>query len=117
MRKQPLVLASLLFVSVVTAAQAQSPPSTATPPSAEARDPRACQPSQEVPSQPGATTGQSSDTKTNQDLGDKLAQTDGVLCPPSGMDPAIRAPTPNTGRMPVIPPPGSPGGDPNIRPK
>ena len=32
-------------------------------------------------------------------------------------DPDIRAPTPQGGSMPVIPPPGSPGGDPNIRPK
>jgi len=50
-------------------------------------------------------------------LGDKLAKSDGVLCPPSGVDPEIRAPTPDTGNTPVIPPPGSPGGDPNIRPK
>jgi hypothetical protein len=40
-----------------------------------------------------------------------------VLCPPSGVDPEMRAPTPDTGKTPVIPPPGSPGGDPNVRPK
>jgi hypothetical protein len=40
-----------------------------------------------------------------------------VLCPPAGVDPEIRAPTPQGGNMPVIPPPGSPGGDPSIRPK
>ena len=50
-------------------------------------------------------------------LGEKLAKSDGVLCPPSGVDPEIRAPTPDVGNTPVIPPPGSPGGDPNIRPK
>lgn len=50
-------------------------------------------------------------------LGDKLARSDGVLCPPSGIDPEIRAPTPETGDKPVIPPPGAPGGDPNFRPK
>jgi hypothetical protein len=50
-------------------------------------------------------------------LSDKLARSDGVLCPPTGVDPEIRAPTPETGNMPVIPPPGSPGGDPTIRPK
>ena len=49
--------------------------------------------------------------------GDKLARSDGVLCPPTGVDPEIRAPTPETGNMPVIHPPGSPGGDPTIRPK
>jgi hypothetical protein len=50
-------------------------------------------------------------------LGDKLAKSDGVLCPPAGVDPQMRAPAPETGNMPVIRPPGSPGGDPTIRPK
>jgi hypothetical protein len=51
-------------------------------------------------------------------LGDKLARSNGVLCPPSGVDPQMRAPTPdNSGKMPVIPPPGSPGGNPNLQPK
>ena len=50
-------------------------------------------------------------------LSDKLARSDGVLCPPAGIDPEIRAPTPETGNTPVIPPPGSPGGDPTVRPK
>jgi hypothetical protein len=31
---------------------------------------------------------------------------------PPGVDPEIRAPTPDAGNTPVIPPPGSPGGDP-----
>jgi hypothetical protein len=52
----------------------------------------------------------------NQSLSEKLAQTDGVICPPD-IDPDIKAPTPETGKMPVIPPPGSPGGDPTVRPK
>ncbi len=60
----------------------------------------------------GSTVGQS-----NEQLGDKLARSDGVLCPPSGVDPEIRAPTPDAGTTPVIPPPGSPGGDPSLRPK
>jgi hypothetical protein len=29
----------------------------------------------------------------------------------------MHAPTPDTGNTPVIPPPGSPGGNPNVRPK
>jgi len=40
-----------------------------------------------------------------------------VLCPPTGVDPEIRAPTPDAGNTPVIPPPGSPGRDPTVRPK
>jgi hypothetical protein len=55
--------------------------------------------------------------KPAEPLGDKLARSDGVLCPPAGVDPEIRAPTPDAGNTPVIPPPGSPGGDPTIRPK
>jgi hypothetical protein len=50
---------------------------------------------------------------------DKLARTEGVICPPPEIDPDIRAPAPapNGSNMPVIPPPGSPGGDPAVRPK
>ena len=60
----------------------------------------------------GTTTGQ-----RTEPLGDKLAKSDGVLCPPAGVDPAMHAPTPDAGNTPVIRPPGSPGGDPTIRPK
>ena len=48
-------------------------------------------------------------------LSDKLARSDGVICPPENVDPEIKAPTPPGGPMPVIPPPGSPGGDPNVQ--
>ena len=50
-------------------------------------------------------------------LSNRLAQSDGVICPPPAVDPEMRLPTPETGNTPVIPPPGSPGGDPSIRPK
>jgi hypothetical protein len=53
---------------------------------------------------------------SNQNLSDKLGKTNGVICPPS-VDPGIAAPTPQAGKMLVIPPPGSPGGDPSIQPK
>jgi len=52
----------------------------------------------------------------NQTLGEKLGQTNGVICPPD-IDPSMKAQTPNGGSTPVIPPPGSPGGDPNVQPK
>jgi len=54
--------------------------------------------------------------RANKTLSEKLDQTAGVICPPD-IDPAIKAPTPNAGKTPVIPPPGSPGGDPSVRPK
>jgi hypothetical protein len=50
-------------------------------------------------------------------LGDKLARTDGVICPPADIDPDVQRPAPRSGTMPVIPPPGSPGGDPAVQPK
>jgi hypothetical protein len=54
----------------------------------------------------------------NQSLSDKLDKSGGVICPPNNVDPNMKAPTPQGGNtMPVIPPPGSPGGDPSVRPK
>jgi len=47
----------------------------------------------------------------------------GVVMPPSGVvkpgnpDPGINVPVAPQGRMPVIPPPGTPGGNPNVQPK
>ena len=50
-------------------------------------------------------------------LGDKLAQSKGVICPPD-VDPAMKIPPPETGaKMPVIPPPGTPGGERKLDPK
>jgi hypothetical protein len=110
----------LLCVALATSNEviAQAPPTPATPPQQTApppaQSPANCEPmgSGGPKGQQGSTVGQS-----NEPLGDKLAKSEGVLCPPSGVDPEIRAPTPDTGKTPVIPPPGSPGGDPNIRPK
>jgi hypothetical protein len=50
------------------------------------------------------------------DLSNKLGQSNGVICPPD-VDQGMKVPTPNTGKMPVIPPPGSPGGDQSVQPK
>ena len=118
--RHSLLLASLL-TAVSAAASAQAPPTPATPPARTAPpEPQAatdCTPMRPTPpsgklAPEGGTTGQAADP-----LGDKLARSDGVVCPPAGIDPQIRAPTPDAGNMPVIPPPGSPGGNPNIRPK
>ena len=102
-------------------AGAQAPPGPVTPP-AQTAPPSTSRAANCAPMQPpphsgaaapeGATTGQRAEP-----LGDKLARSDGVLCPPAGVDPEMRAPTPDAGKTPVIPPPGSPGGDPSIRPK
>ena len=98
-------------------AGAQAPPLTPAAQAAPPGSPNNCAPMQPVPTRgtiapEGSTTGQSAEP-----LGDRLAKSDGVLCPPAGVDPEMRAPTPDAGNTPVIPPPGSPGGDPSVRPK
>jgi hypothetical protein len=68
------------------------------------------------PARAADTNGCTPQERSNQTLSQKLDQTKGVICPPD-VDPAMQAPTPNAGKTPVIPPPGSPGGDPNVQPK
>jgi hypothetical protein len=58
----------------------------------------------------GETTGSAT-------LSDRLSQSKGIICPPAGVDPGIAAPPVGGGVTPVIPPPGTPGGDPFIVPK
>ena len=84
------------------------------PPDAASTD---CSPMRPVPPRGTERAGGHDHRPEPEPLGDKLAKSDGVLCPPSGVDPEMRAPTPDTGNTPVIPPPGSPGGDPTVRPK
>jgi hypothetical protein len=115
-------LISCAMMVVADVAVAQAPPSPATPP-AKTAPPSPERAANCAPMQPrqnsgtaapdGTTTGQ----RAGEPLGDKLAKSDGVLCPPPGVDPEMHAPAPDTGNTPVIPPPGSPGGDPTIRPK
>jgi hypothetical protein len=50
-------------------------------------------------------------------LSDKLAQSKGVICPPAAVDPQMEVTPPGGGRLKVIPPPGSPGGDQSVQPK
>ena len=112
-----LLFGVALMPALSLAQSVQAPPLPQAPPeimSKEARDPKAC-------AQQGLAVGQDNKPQsadpTGKSLSQQLARSDGVICPPPGVDPDIRAPTPQGGSMPVIPPPGSPGGDPNIRPK
>jgi hypothetical protein len=92
------------FLTTVASAQTPSPaPPSITPQSPECR--RGA-----LPATPGETTG-------SADLGDQLARSKGIICPPAGVDPGIAAPPVGGGRTPVIPPPGTPGGDPTIIPR
>jgi hypothetical protein len=54
---------------------------------------------------------------SSESLSDRLADSKGVICPPAGVDPEMQVAPPAGGRLKVIPPPGSPGGDPNVQPR
>jgi hypothetical protein len=53
----------------------------------------------------------------SEPLSDKLAQSKGVICPPASVDPKMEVNPPGGGRLKIIPPPGTPGGDQSIQPK
>jgi hypothetical protein len=107
------------FVLAATAVEAQAPPSPQRPPppTATQPDPQPCAEPRANNQQPPEKRGTPPTTGSAPPLSDQLAKGEGVICPPKGVDPEIVAPTPDVGRMPVIPPPGSPGGDPTVRPK
>jgi hypothetical protein len=52
-------------------------------------------------------------------LSHQLNRSGGVIHPPANLDPGLTKPAPELGphSMPVIPPPGTPGGNPDIKPK
>jgi hypothetical protein len=105
--------AAAILAPAIAAAQAPAPRTPVAPKAAQI-DPKACANGHatvgqgggiDVQKQPGAT------------LSDKLAQSNGVICPPVGVDPEIHEPAPPGGALKVIPPPGSPGGNPDVQPK
>ena len=96
--------AAALFSIPAAHAQSQTAPLLATP------GPRVCPPDVTNPPLPSNVT-----TRT---LSEQLSESKGVICPPAGVDPLLAAKPPVTNdRTPVIPPPGSPGGDPSVVPK
>src|SRR6476660_54704 len=102
MRMKSQFLLACMLMAASGVASAQAPPAPAPPPAptappavARATD---CAPTQAVPQRgtvapEGGTTGQRAEP-----LGDKLARSDGVLCPPPGVDPEMRAAIPRCGR-------------------
>lgn len=123
MRPIGIALASIVLAAgiapALAPALAQSPPADKAPtaPKTEPRDATAC-----GPRGTHATVGQGGKdvvvrVPKDENLSSKLARSDGVICPPTQVDPEIHAPAPQGGPMPVIPPPGSPGGDPKVQPK
>jgi hypothetical protein len=85
-------------------AQSERPPLLSPSPKQD------CQRGAEALPAPGETDG-------SVNLSDELSRSKGVICPPAGIDPGIAAPPVGGRVMPVIPPPGTPGGDPSIIPK
>jgi hypothetical protein len=82
-----------------------------SPGQAEPRDndvPGASVPSEPVPG-----------VNPNETLSEQLDRNKGVIEPPPVGDDDIHVtvPNPNSGTMPVIPPPGTPGGNPDVEPK
>jgi hypothetical protein len=75
-------------------------------------------PPETAPQAPSATPDQKPPAN-DEPLSKQLDKNEGVLKPPSGVDPKIHIEPPaDTGdRMPVIVPPGEPGGNQNIQPK
>ena len=107
MRLTTLIVAMSASLAGVGAASAQAAGNA--PPEAPAHD-AACPP--DVKGEPPTVGGGGS-----APLSDKLAQSKGVICPPSGVDREMQVAPPDGGRLKVIPPPGTPGGDPNVQPK
>ncbi|ODA66453.1 hypothetical protein A7A08_02576 [Methyloligella halotolerans] len=76
---------------------------------------------QATPARPkaGSTSEEVPGVDENKPLSEQLEEDEGVIDPPSVGDSEIDvpAPDPDPGTTVVIPPPGSPGGDPTVQPK
>ena len=107
MRCAMATIAMLVSLGPISVALAQSPGDGRVPTEQGA----ACPP--DVKGEPPTVGGGGS----SQSLSDKLAQSKGVICPPAGVDQEMQVAPPDGGRLRVIPPPGSPGGDQNVQPK
>ncbi len=122
--KKPILLlritaklaASILIVTIAAAQDRPLPPTKDIPETELGRG--NCSSAIE-PSERSRTEGrgQAEQGQGSENLSDKLSKSEGVICPPRGLDPEIAMPPPGGGATPVIPPPGSPGGDPSVRPK
>ncbi|HET7880455.1 MAG TPA: hypothetical protein VFL55_06180 [Acetobacteraceae bacterium] len=115
MTRRTRLLSGLLACAVMPCLAAAQNPQPAPPqedhPTVAAPNAPNPPPEQIAPAGRGAATG-------NTTLSDKLSEQQGTLKPPA-VDPGIQAPVhaPTRGTMPVIPPPGTPGGDQRVVPK
>jgi hypothetical protein len=104
-------LAATLAAALTGAASAQTPSAPSHPVQQQPRDPN-------MPAQHNTLPEKVDATGSTSTLSDKLERTDGVIKPPdTGPDMRVRPPVPNPGTTPVIPPPGSPGGNQRLDPR
>jgi hypothetical protein len=98
----------LTLILVAGLAAAQTTPRNVPPPRPDA--PQQTFPEQRVPVAPNQPPGSP---------GESLSQSQGVIQPPASHDGGGVIAPPNTEKtpMPVIPPPGTPGGNQNVQPK
>jgi hypothetical protein len=108
--KTVTALAATVAILSIPAAHAQLEPRVAPPAPSQPSNPRECPPNV-------GNGGPSNEITGSRTLSDQLSQSKGVICPPTGVDPGISVPPIGGGRTPVVPPPGTPGGDPSIQPK
>lgn len=103
--------AAVLLTGLAGAALAQVPAAPTNPVQPQSRDPSVPGPQNTVPEKMDST-------RPTETLSDRLERSDGVIKPPdvgSGM--TVRPPVPDPGTTPVIPPPGSPGGNSRLDPR
>ncbi len=112
-RTERLLIQAALALALAGTAAAQTPIQPQQPPNMPS--PQLTIPEKIEPQEPSAT----GSTGSPAPLSDRLQATDGVIRPPTGIDPEIttRAPVPDPGTTPVIRPPGSPGGNLTVEPK
>ncbi len=101
-------LAAFAVVAVAIAAASPAPCSADPAKSLPVSPPAQSIPEDTAPGRSGSSSGA---------LSDKLERSDGVIHPPPDVDPGMTQTPPRAGRMPVIPPPGTPGGEPGPNPK
>lgn len=90
-------LAGIISVDELSTSDRPMPPNTTIP--------------EKIHPQENGTTG------SGESLSEKLDRSEGILPPPANVDPQLEKPAPDVGTTRIIPPPGSPGGDPTVRPK
>jgi hypothetical protein len=114
-RQKLMLVCALAAMALPYGASAQNPqpaPPGQTPPQVAPPSSPSPPPEQIRPADPNDRTA------GGGTLSDKLSQQQGTLQPPA-VDPGIQKPVPQRGAatMPVIPPPGTPGGDQKVVPK